>query len=222
MCGGRTFSSRPVLWDELVGEWQLSPAERAYVDRQQGTVCVECGNNLRSIALANALRQAVGTAATLEAFVAAPEASTLLMLEINEAGTLSPVLRRLPGHTLGAYPAIDMHQLPYAEGSFDIVIHSDTLEHVNNPVRALSECRRVLRPNGWLCFTIPTILGRLTRSREGLEKSYHGDATMRNDDFVVHTEFGADMWTYVIAAGFEELTIHTVSYPDATALSARR
>ena len=222
ICGGDAFSSSAVLWDGLAAEWQLSPDERASVDRQQGTACTGCGGNLRSIALADAMRHAAGTSLTLQAFAASPPAASLALLEINEAGTLSPILRQLPGHTLAAYPAIDMHDLPYAGANFDMVVHSDTLEHVSQPVRALAECRRVLRPGGWLCFTIPTIVGRLTRSRAGLGKSFHGDPAMSYDDYLVHTEFGADMWTFVMAAGFNALTIHAVSFPDATAISARR
>src|SRR5208282_3830755 len=42
-----------------------------------------------------------------------------------------------------------------------LVIHSDTLEHVERPVRALEECRRVLAPGGRVCFTVPIIVGRL-------------------------------------------------------------
>jgi ubiquinone/menaquinone biosynthesis C-methylase UbiE len=104
-----------------------------------------------------------------------------------------------------------------------MVLHSDTLEHVSQPIRALSECRRVLRPGGWLCFTIPTITGRLTRSRGGLSKSYHGfPSEDTKEGYLVHTEFGADMWTSVIRSGARSVTIHTVSFPDATAISARK
>jgi SAM-dependent methyltransferase len=222
ICGGGDFSSNPVLWDALAAEWQLSPDERAYVDRQQGTVCIACGGNLRSIALSNAIREAVGASATLKEFAASTAAASLSLLEINEAGTLGPVLAGLPGHTLVTYPAVDMHQLPFADDRFDMVVHSDTLEHVRQPVRALSECRRVLRPGGSLCFTVPTIVGRMTRDRAGLARSFHGAPATDSDDFLVHTEFGADMWTFVMAAGFDTVTIHAVSFPDATALRAAK
>ena len=211
VCGNDAFSSTPVLWDALAAEWQLSPQERASVDRQQGQNCTRCGANLRSIALSDALRAAMGMQATLRDLVASPAAAGLRLLEINEAGTLGPVLARLPGHTLAAYPAVDMHDLPYADASFDLVVHSDTLEHVERPVRALAECRRVLRPGGSLCFTIPVIPGRMTRSRAGLAPSHHGDPAVSHDDYLVHTEFGADMWTYVLAAGFDALTVHAVA-----------
>jgi SAM-dependent methyltransferase len=222
VCGGTTFTERSILWDKLVAEWQLGPHERAYIDRQQGTSCTSCGANLRSIALANAIRTAVGTALTLAEFAAAPEEKNLTVLEINEAGGLSPVLRQLTGHVLAAYPGVDIHAMPYPDDSFDLVVHSDTLEHVAHPIRALEECRRVLRPGAALCFTIPTVVERLSRSRAGLPKSYHGAPDTGADDYVVHTEFGADMWTYVLRAGFSALSINAVDYPAALALSARK
>jgi SAM-dependent methyltransferase len=222
VCGGTTFNDRQVLWPELVSAWQLAPHEHAYVDRQQGTRCTICGANLRSIALANAIREAVGTRLTLQKFVRTSEARRLAVLEINEAGTLSPILQQLPGHALAVYPAIDMRMMPYAADTFDLVIHSDTLEHIANPIRALAECRRVLHPGAALCFTVPTIVGRLSRSREGLPDSYHGTVSERSHEFTVHTEFGADMWTFVIQAGFSTVSINAVDYPAALALSARK
>lgn len=222
VCGGANFRDGRVLWAALVSEWQLAPHEHAYVDRQQGTACVCCGANLRSIALGNAIRDAVRTRLTLQEFVRTPEAGGLAVLEINEAGHLSPILQQLPGHTLAAYPAVDMMAMPYADNSFDLVIHSDTLEHISGPIRALAECRRVLRLGGVLCFTIPTIVERLSRNRDGLPKSYHGSPDTGTDDFVVHTEFGADMWTYAIRAGFDAISINAVDYPSALALSARK
>ena len=221
VCGGNEFVASPVLWDELAAAWQLSLYERAYVDRQQGQVCKECGANLRSIVLANALIEAVGTGLSLRDFVAS-DIARFDLLEVNEAGTLSPVLKQMPHHTLAEYPAVDMLQMPYQNDSFDIVVHSDTLEHVAYPGRALEECRRVLRPGGSLCFTVPTIVGRLTRTRAGLAKSWHGSPTETGDNYLVHTEFGADVWTYVINAGFSALKILTVAFPDAIAISARK
>ncbi len=115
-----------------------------------------------------------------------------------------------------------MHALPYPDGSFDVVVHSDTLEHVPNPLHALGECRRVLKPGGALCFTVPVIVGRLTRSREGLPKSYHGNPEESGDDFVVHTEFGADFWSFPVRAGFAEVRLYSVEHPAAIAMAAFR
>lgn len=221
VCGGERFTARAVLWDGLINEWGLSPQEAAYVDRQQGETCDQCGANLRSIALANALRAFLGTDAVLAEAAVSPSGQKISILEINEAGTLTPVLKFFGRHVFAAYPAVDIHALPYEDRSFNVVIHSDTLEHVENPVHALRECRRVLKPEGALCFTVPVIVGRLSRSRDGLPKSFHGDPANKSDDYAVHTEFGADAWTYIAEAGFAEISIHTFEYPAGIAFLAR-
>jgi ubiquinone/menaquinone biosynthesis C-methylase UbiE len=46
------------------------------------------------------------------------------------------------------YDAVDVHSLPYADSSFDLVIGSECLHHLDNPVVALKELRRVIRPTG--------------------------------------------------------------------------
>jgi SAM-dependent methyltransferase len=220
ICGGTAFTHRQILWLRLISEWQLAPHEAAYIDRQQGTTCDRCGSNLRSIALANAIRAFFGEQGTLQEIADRGKSGSIL--EINEAGDLNPVLRRFSGHVLASYPEVDIHRLPYADGSFDLVVHSDTLEHVINPIHALAECRRVLKPGGALCFTIPIVVGRLTRNRTGLPMSYHGHPTTAADDYVVRTEFGADAWTYVMEAGFASVAIHAVAYPTATAFRATK
>lgn len=221
VCGGTGFTARTVLWDKLVRDWQLAPDEAAYIDRQQGETCDRCGANVRSVALADAVRAALGTRLPLRDAAAAGVGRGLAVLEINEAGTLSPVLRTLGRHVLAAYPEVDMHALPYPDGGFDLVVHSDTLEHVRNPVHALAECRRVLRPGGALCYTVPVVVGRLTRDRAGLPPSHHGHPGTAADDYLVVTEFGADAWTYPVRAGFSEVTVHAAGYPAGLAFAAR-
>jgi SAM-dependent methyltransferase len=218
VCGGTEFSDRPVLWPNLIREWQLSPVEVDYIDRQQGTTCNKCGSNLRSVALADAIRAQLRSEKMLQEIV--ERGAFQSVLEINEAGSLSSILRRFSGHVLAAYPDVDIHCLPYGDASFDLVVHSDTLEHVDNPVHALVECRRVLKLGGALCFTIPIIVGRMSRNRAGLDNSYHGNPAAPSDDFVVRTEFGADAWTYLMEAGFSIVSIHAVGYPTATAFRA--
>jgi SAM-dependent methyltransferase len=221
ICGGTEFKNQSVLWQRLIEEWQLSPCEVEYIDRQQGRCCTSCGANLRSVALANALRFAFGTDLLLSQF-AESSAASLSVLEINDACHVGPTLKKFPKHVFAAYPEVDIHRLPYPDNSLDVVVHSDTLEHVEYPIHALTECRRVLKPSGWLCFTIPIIVGRLTRDRAGLPLSFHGSAETSSADFSVKTEFGADAWTYLIQAGFSNIAISAVEYPAGIALSARK
>ena len=218
VCGGLGFISSDVLWSELIRDWQLSEAEVVYVNRQQGEACVTCKSNLRSLALANAIRAFFQKSECFARLVELPELTAVSILEINEAGTLTPYLQKIGHYTYAAYPEVDIHQLPYQDNTFDLVVHSDTLEHVQNPVHALIECRRVLRPGGAVCFSVPIIVGRMSRSREGLKKSYHGNPQQSPDDYLVHTEFGADAWTYLFQAGFSDIRMHSFRYPAGLAL----
>jgi len=51
---------------------------------------------------------------------------------------------------------VDATRLPYDDGSFDRVITSEVLEHIQNDVGAISELVRVLRPGGTFACTVPT------------------------------------------------------------------
>jgi len=221
ICGHDQFEHTPVLWPELTSEWELTPDEAAYLDVQQGTKCRRCGSNVRSQALARAILVAAGATGTLEAHVSAGGGNTTSVLELNEAGTLSPWLSRLAGYRFAAFPEHDMQQLSFGDALFDLVVHSDTLEHVPDRRRALAECRRVLAPDGALVFTVPVVVGRLTRSRAGRPASYHGHPGCRQEDYLVHTEFGADVWTDVLAAGFVSCEAVAYRFPAGLAFICR-
>lgn len=72
---------------------------------------------------------------------------------------------------------------------------------------------------GCCIFTIP-IIGRLTCSRAGLKNSYHGISDQLDNDYTVHTEFGADMWRFAIEAGFNSTRVHSFECPSALAIEA--
>lgn len=52
----------------------------------------------------------------------------------------------------------DIHNLPYADETFDFVLCSHVLEHVDDPVRATSEIRRVLKQNSIAILMAPICL----------------------------------------------------------------
>lgn len=220
VCGERDFSVKDVLWAELARDWQLSPWEAEYINRQQGLCCMACGNNLRAMALASAIAGAYGYRGTLAQFIASGQGDSLRLLEINEAGGLTPFLSKLPNHRLAKYPDCDMAGLSFESESFDLVVHSDTLEHVPNPVAGLSECGRVLAQGGRCIFTVPVVVGRFSRDRTGLKESYHGREGERDPGNLVRTEFGADVWRYVLEAGFRDVRIHSLEYPTGLAIEA--
>jgi SAM-dependent methyltransferase len=221
VCGSDELHYVEELSAALVREWELSEEEAAYVNRQQGLQCLRCGSTLRCMALAAALLRHCGASGTFAEFSGSSAAQALRVLEINQAGGVSPWLARWPARVFADYPQVDMQRLPYADGTFDLVVHSDTLEHVPDPLLGLSECRRVLRAGGACVFTVPIVVGRLTRSRAGLPASYHGDPAT-GDGYLVHTEFGADAWTWPLAAGFSDCRIVGLEHPAAHALIATR
>jgi SAM-dependent methyltransferase len=213
-CGHNRFSRSNVIDAKLATEWELSPDEARYINEQQGVRCSRCGSNLRSIVLARAILRTLGSSETLS-MAMQRRPFNLKVLEINEAGELTQFLR-LAGssYTFADYPAVDMQKLPFDDQAFDLIVHSDTLEHVPNPMEGLRECRRVLRPGGALCYTVPTVVGRMTRSRKGLPPSFHVT-------YPVCTEFGADAWTYPARAGFSHVGLECLSFPTAIAITAR-
>jgi SAM-dependent methyltransferase len=48
--------------------------------------------------------------------------------------------------------------LPFKNNSFDLVLALDVIEHVEDDVRALAECRRILKDNGLLIVTVPAFM----------------------------------------------------------------
>jgi SAM-dependent methyltransferase len=74
----------------------------------------------------------------------------------------------------------DIQALPFRAGVFDSVKATEILEHVPDPLAALRECRRVVRPSGHVVITAP-FLERL-----------HGDPF----DYARYTE---TMWRRLLA-----------------------
>ncbi len=54
-------------------------------------------------------------------------------------------------------------RLPYDDESFDAVLHSEGIEHVDNQLSMLAEFRRILKPGGILIVTTPNILALSSR-----------------------------------------------------------
>jgi ubiquinone/menaquinone biosynthesis C-methylase UbiE/glycosyltransferase involved in cell wall biosynthesis len=49
----------------------------------------------------------------------------------------------------------DAEHLPFTDGEFDVVILREVLAHLHDPVKALKEIRRVLKPSGFLLGSAP-------------------------------------------------------------------
>lgn len=147
---------------------------------------------------------------------------------IYELSTTSPIFRQLRGYATyqasayfsdkpfgvkvaRSYWNQDLQQLSFASQSFDLVLSSETMEHVRRPWQGFTEVHRVLKPGGLYVFTIPFRGDRLTTARVDTrgeqdiflaKKIYHQDP-YRTEDSLVYTDFGSDLLDLLKPLGFD-------------------
>lgn len=59
---------------------------------------------------------------------------------------------------LGQVTLGDVCKLPFADETFELVLATDIIEHVDDDFAALREIRRVLKPDGVVLLTVPTFM----------------------------------------------------------------
>lgn len=198
-CGGRTFEQHAVINDALASAWGLSAPERTDFDEREGYVCTTCQMSKRVRMLLWSVRNLF------------PASRELRVLHFNQINHLRPALRALGevtetchhmgmecGVKVGELVNEDIGQLTFPNNHFDLAVHSETLEHLFDFNKALSEVARVLKPGGVQIYSVPLRHSRSTRQRmqqgtEGrvlhlLPASYHGN----EGEFPVVWEFGSD------------------------------
>ena len=127
-------------------------------------------------------------------------ARTLTLAEVSDVA-LARAARRLPAAVaVGLEPDAP---LPLEDGAFDLVLCAETIEHVRDVQRLLSECRRVLAPRGTLAVTTPAH-GRgsaLRAAVRGFERSF--------EPFSPHLRFftARSLRDSLTATGFEVLEL---------------
>jgi SAM-dependent methyltransferase len=94
----------------------------------------------------------------------------------------------------------DVQDLPFRDGSFDVVVANYVLHHVPDPARAVSEMSRVLRPGGTV---VVACVGddHLTELHQ-IRREVFGD--LAADTFA--SSFGADAGARVLPAWFGEVS----------------
>lgn len=223
VCGQKAIRARVrSLSPELIASWQLPTSWVQHFERREGMRCTACGANARAQHMAGVITMEVGKQiglpiSSLAALVIDSHFHTLEVAEINACGALHQFLISHPRLCYSEFGGIcptrseDIQALTYAAESFDMVLTSDTLEHVPDIMLALSEVRRVLKHGGLHVFTIPVLTGRRTRIRAVVERgvvrhllppSYHGAPGLNSEDRLVFIEAGDDFETLASAAGF--------------------
>ena len=93
--------------------------------------------------------------------------------------------------------------LPFEDGSFDVVVAGELLEHVRDPALLVSEARRVLGPGGTFVGSVPNGFRLKNRLR------FLAGRKPENDPTHLHLFSPDDL--RALLAGFEEAQLHFVS-----------
>ncbi len=216
--------AKKVLWPDLISEWELSPQWIDWYNDREGRYCVNCKCSARSNQLAKAILMALKEITGIEFSYLGKafenkKVQELKIAEINSVGNIHPFLAKSPNLLYSEYasadssiPSENLLQLSYNNNSFDMVLTSETLEHVPDIDISFSEIHRILKPGGMHVFTIPVIWNRpQTRVRAKIENgelvnllppSYHGSKYENQSDYLVFYEFGKDIVQRCKNAGF--------------------
>jgi SAM-dependent methyltransferase len=180
--------------------------------RRETMLCGRCSSSLRVRRIADVLLEHYASAATsIAELVREPGFRRLEIAEINAVGSMHQFLARLPRLRWSEYGegGEDLQALSYANESLDLVLTSETLEHVPDWRRALAETRRVLRPQGRHVFTVPLVPGREQTTDVSGCGWHHGRGSGpwglvgAHRDMLVRTAFGRDVDDELRRAGFE-------------------
>lgn len=222
-CGNyATFESSEVITSELADAWDISPSIKQAFNRRESMYCSYCHNSFRTRKLAGAILKLYGSSRinSLKQLVGHKSFRNLIIAEINGCGNLHPILEELPNIHYSEYQTVhkiksvrneNLESLTYKDDFFDLVLTSETLEHIPNISKAVAEIYRVLKPGGYHVFTIPLITSRISRDRvrihdDGrlvkiLPDSFHG--IDKNEDYIVFREFGWDTTRLFERIGFK-------------------
>jgi SAM-dependent methyltransferase len=209
-CGSNPITYHKVepIDKDLQSTWEISDGIKGRFNVREGCICNSCGANIRAQGLAKAIITSKygGGARTLVEWVEYANKANLSVCELNSCHELHNTLQNLKNYTFAEYGTEseeNIESLTYQDGVFDILVHSETIEHVSDPKRAMEECRRVINDTGIVLFTTPVLWNRKTRRRAEkdskgkimklLPPSYHG---LKQDDYLVFFEYGTDIDDY--------------------------
>jgi hypothetical protein len=170
------------------------------------TVCPRCGSQVRHRLLAAALlepgRLSVDSLVRGRRVLHfAPEKVLREWIEpLADQYTAADLLAE--GYRYPIHLRADISHMPeVADGSYDLIIACDVLEHVPVDRRALREIRRVLAPEGWAILTVPQKDG-LETTDEDVKLTDPAERERRFGQFDHVRIYGADFARRCAEAGF--------------------
>jgi SAM-dependent methyltransferase len=96
---------------------------------------------------------------------------------------------------------MDIHQIPFDDNEFDVVLCNHVLEHVEDDILAMSEIRRVLRKDGWAIMQVPFFspVPEVTYEDKSITGSREREKAFGQDDHV--RKFGKDYTERIAKSG---------------------
>lgn len=194
-------------------------------NEETGVRCARCG--------ASPVHWAMGCAIGIHV----PDLSARTVCELSARGPLAAYLKRrarsvalseffadLPsGAERGGVRCENVQDLSYADESFDVVTHTEVMEHVPDDRAAFAQLRRVLRPGGMMFFTVPIYPGTTlerARFRDGVIEHlqppvYHQDPLQAGAAILAFRDYGRDIAERILAAGFNAAWIEEADAANA-------
>jgi SAM-dependent methyltransferase len=104
----------------------------------------------------------------------------------------------------------DLHDIPLEDNQYDVIFCNHVMEHVDDPIRCMSELNRVMKPGGWAIMQVPQDMSRAeTYEDKSITSPEEREKHFWQKDHV--RLFGKDYPSYLEKAGFkvEEFDLNT-------------
>jgi 2-polyprenyl-3-methyl-5-hydroxy-6-metoxy-1,4-benzoquinol methylase/glycosyltransferase involved in cell wall biosynthesis len=164
-----------IISPQVKKAWGIADNLVRAFNRKESCFCSYCGSSLRMRRLAAVLMQTFAEIGGISCksfveLVRNEEFRRLKIAEISACGTLHSYLKQhpnlyysewlpgvKPGTTHEGTRCEDWQGLTYPDDTFDIILSSETLEHVLDPDKAWHEIYRTLKGGGFHVFTLPVV-----------------------------------------------------------------
>lgn len=183
-----------------------------------GLRCIRCAASTIHLALGQVLREKIMDISQMDVCeLSSGGPYTKYLKNSARSASLSEYSETVaPGQSVDGVRCEDVQSLTYPNECFDLVTHTEVMEHVPNDRVAFAELRRVLKAGGIMLFTVPmTGLAETIERARGIgpdieylvEPVYHTDPWNSGAGILAYRDYGKDIVEKLESAGFERVEI---------------
>jgi len=167
ICGGSAGFAIKISEDELprLSDVTWSDALNSRINLRENIGCCSCPCNSRHRALMSVFMGTLNRGTVLSKI---PADNGIVIFESSGMASYNNILASKFSYINTSYNKeiiepgtydtrlyADLQRMPYEDNTFDYIITGDVLEHVRDYMSAIEECFRVLKPGGFMLFTVP-------------------------------------------------------------------